>query len=51
MAARKTKDDLINARICRDQKRILFDIARKRGVSLSSLLRSIAEEATERLVA
>ena len=51
MAARKTEDDLIHARIYREQKRLLSDLARQRGMTLSSVVRSLAEEAVEGMAA
>lgn len=45
MAARKTKDEVIRARVSQDEKRMLFEAARKSGMSLSEFLRETAENA------
>ncbi|SFJ61674.1 plasmid mobilization protein [Aerobium aerolatum] len=51
MAARKTKDELIRARVSQEEKRVLFEAAHKCGMTLSDFLRVTAEKAARKVAA
>jgi uncharacterized protein (DUF1778 family) len=46
-----TKDGLIRARISQSEKRVLFEIACKQGMTLSEYIRKATTEAARRVAA
>lgn len=51
MRLSKAMDDLIRVRVASEEKRHLLETARKRGMTLSELLRELAAEAVDRVAA
>jgi uncharacterized protein (DUF1778 family) len=51
MLVSNTKDGVIHIRIPRDEKRRLFETARRRGMTLSAFLRDTATKAARQVAA